>query len=500
MKQQRTFPTLDHVWLFAALILIGLRPLLTPIPANDFWWHMATGRIIVETGSIPQVDSFSYTQAGESFFNQSWLSQVLLYGLYSIGGAALLLIVQSIVLAATYWLILKICLWRTNNVKLSVSLLLLTTLPLSFDNWLVRPQSYTFLLFAAFLAILSAYRLGRFNRLWLLPILMVLWVNLHGSFVLGGVLIGATFVCEWLKQFAAGLHKSMRPNEPPSEAYQPPLKPLFISGVVTALALLINPRGFAVLGYVRNLLSSSSVTTLVTEWAPPTIRETNGLIFFLFLFLCIAVLAYSTCKPDFTDMVLAAMFLWLALGAVRNIVWFGMIATPLIASQLATLLPASSGARRSAPGVPALNWALVGVLSLLYFLGLPWIKTSLDLPPAVGALFEESTPIEAVACMQEQPERPQRLFHEMGYGSYLIWQTPEQKVFIDPRIELYPYSQWVDYINLSAGNNVDALIEKYQFDGMLLDTTRQLDLINALEQHSKWRTVCSTEHTVYMLP
>jgi hypothetical protein len=500
MKQQKTFPTLDQVWLFAALILIGLRPLLTAIPPNDFWWHMATGRMILDTGTIPQIDSFSYTQAGETFFNQSWLSQVLLYGLYSIGGAPLLLMVQSFVLAATYWLILKICLWHTNNVKLSVSLLLLTTLPLSFDNWIIRPQSYTFLLFAAFLAILSAYRLGRFNRLWLLPILMLLWVNLHGSFVLGGVLIGATFVCEWLKQFMAGLRTSMRPNEQPNEAYQPPLMPLFLTGVVSALALLINPRGFGVLGYVGNLLSSSSVTTLVTEWAPPTIRETNGLIFFLFLFLCIAVLAYSRRAPDFTDMLLAAMFLWLALGAVRNIVWFGMIATPLLAKQIATFFPQSNSPRKSPAGLAALNWALVAVLCLLYFLGLPWIKTKLDLPPAVGALYAEATPIEAVACMQAQPERSERLFHEMGYGSYLIWQTPEQKVFIDPRIELYPYGQWVDYINLSAGNNVEALIEKYRFDGMLLDTTSQSRLIDALETHSNWRIVCSNEQSVFMLP
>jgi hypothetical protein len=102
--------------------------------------------------------------------------------------------------------------------------------------------------------------------------------------------------------------------------------------------------------------------------------------------------------------------------------------------------------------------------------------------------------------MQAQPERSERLFHEMGYGSYLIWQTPEQKVFIDPRIELYPYGQWVDYINLSAGNNVEALIEKYRFDGMLLDTTSQSRLIDALETHSNWRIVCSNEQSVFMLP
>src|SRR3954447_13890795 len=196
--------TLDHVWLAVALMLIALRPLLTPIPPNDFWWHMATGRAIVAQGAIPTVDSFSYTQLGQPFYNQGWLAQLLMYGIYQLGGIPLTYIFQALVIALAYGLLLRLCLLRTNQVQLSVGLLLLTTLPLSFDNWLVRPQSYAFPLFAAFLTILTEYRLGGKNRLWLLPPLMVLWVNIHGSFVLGGVLIGVTLAAEWLKRGAGG--------------------------------------------------------------------------------------------------------------------------------------------------------------------------------------------------------------------------------------------------------------------------------------------------------
>src|SRR6266498_2810854 len=176
--------TIEHVWLAAALMLIALRPLLTPIPPNDFWWHLATGRAIITQGAIPVIDSFSYTQAGQPFFNQGWLAQLLMYGMYQLGGSPLIYIAQELVIALAYGLLLRLCLLRTGQVQLSVGLLLLTTLPLSFDNWLVRPQSYAFPLFAGFLSILTEYRLGGKNRLWLLPLLMVLWVNIHGSFVL----------------------------------------------------------------------------------------------------------------------------------------------------------------------------------------------------------------------------------------------------------------------------------------------------------------------------
>ena len=107
--------TLDQVWVAAALILLALRPLLTPIPPHDFWWHLATGRLMVQQGQIPSVDTFSFTRAGEAFFNQSWLAQLLMYGLYSAGGLPLVLIVQALVVALAYGLLLRLCILRTGR-------------------------------------------------------------------------------------------------------------------------------------------------------------------------------------------------------------------------------------------------------------------------------------------------------------------------------------------------------------------------------------------------
>lgn len=484
--------TLDHVWLAAALTLMALRPLLTPIPPHDFWWHLATGRAIVAQAAIPTLDSFSYTRMGVPFYNQGWLAQLLMYGLYQFGGLALILLVQALVIALAYGLLLRLCVLRTGRLRLSVALLLLLTLPLSFDNWNVRPQSYAFPLFAAFLMILTEYRLGGRNRLWLLPPLMALWVNIHGTFVLGLGLVGLTFAGEALKALA----RVGRTDEAPGVG-RPVLRARFVLwGALTALAILLNPRGPGVLGYVRDLLGSNAVTSLVTEWAPPTIRDAGGVIFFLFVIGCGAVLIYARRRPDLTDLLLFGVFLWLALGAVRNIVWFGFVATPLVVVQAATLLPPPGAPRRSA-GVPALNAALIGMLGLLLALGLPWVKPAL-LPPSVGALLSEDTPVAAVAALQRQPDRPLHLFHAMSYGSYLIWAAPEQKVFIDPRIELYPYDQWRDYINLGQANNVADLLGKYDIDGLLLNKREQESLIKAVRASGGWSVRYEDEHTVYL--
>jgi hypothetical protein len=489
--------SLDHVWVIAALALVALRPLLTPIPPNDFWWHMATGRIIVEQGAIPTADSFSYTQTGQPFYNQGWLAQVFMYAVHALGGTPLIVIVQALVIAAAYGLLLRLCILRSGSVRLGVALLLLTTMPLSFDNWLVRPQSYALPIFAAFLTILTEYRLGISRRLWLLPLLMALWVNLHGSFVLGLALIGLTFAGEALTSFRPTTNDE-RPTTNSEAVVRPPsavLRPLLIWGSITALALLLNPRGPEVLGYVRDLLGSSQVTSLVTEWAPPTTRDLEGKIFFVFVIACGAALTYARRRPDLTDMLLLGAFLWLALGAGRNVVWFGFVATPLLVAQVATLLP-ERRPRRGNAGSPAINAALVGMLALLLAAGLPWVKPAL-FPPSVGALLTADTPVAAVEFLRAQPDRPRRLFHSEAAGSYLIWAAPEQPVFIDTRFELYPYAQWRDYINLSQANNAAALLERYAIDGLLIDLKRQEPLADAIGRDSAWVERYRDEQMVY---
>src|SRR5262245_38112041 len=380
-RAARFSPTLDHVWIASALMPMALRPLLTPVPPHDFWWHIATGRIIVTQGAIPAVDGFSYTRAGAPFFNQSWLAQLVMYGMYQLGGVPLMIIVQTLVIMLAYGLLLRLCILRTGKIQLSAGLVLISLLPV-FDNWMIRPQSYAFPLFVGCLTILTEYRLGRANRLWLLPLLMALWVNVHGTFVLGGALIALTLAAEWLKRrLAAWRETASWANRPigspedvllrPEPERLPGLRPLALWAMAAGAAIFLNPRGAEVLGYVRNLLGSNAVTTLVIEWAPPTIHDIGGAIFFLFLLVCIGVLTYARRRPDVTDLLLAAAFLWLALSASRNIVWFGFVATPLLVVQAATLLGPPRGARR---GAPALNAALIGMLGLMLLLGLPWVK------------------------------------------------------------------------------------------------------------------------------
>jgi hypothetical protein len=503
--------TLDNVYLFAALAILALRPLLTTIPMHDFWWHLAMGREIVTTGAIPIVDTFSFTRAGEPFFNQSWLAQLLMYWLYSLGGPQLLIAVQALVIVATYGLLLHLCIARTARLRLCVALLMIGTMPASFTNWVIRPQSYALPLFAIFLYVLTAWRLGpgsglwrefqlgswRISALWMLPLLATLWVNIHGSFVLGGGLIFLTFIGEWLRRFIGDRQEERawakrpigRAEDVIERVAQPKLPPLWeilLCGGLVGCAWLLNPRGLAVIGYVRNLLGSSQVTELVTEWAAPTIRDISGALFFVFVIGGVLILAYARRAPDLVDMLLFVVFFWLALGAIRNNVWFALVATPLFAVQAASWRDDDEAAHRSSTGSPLLNGLLIGVLAFVLLMASPWIKPALALPPQIGALIDPTTPVAALEQLRSDELRPQRLFHDLGYGSYLIWAAPEQPVFIDPRIELYPYAQWQDFLQLSRGENVAALLKRYNIDGLLLDQLYQKEMIDWARKAEGW--------------
>jgi hypothetical protein len=100
------FPSLIHVWIAALFTAILLRTFLMPVPPNDVWWQLAMGRLIVKTGAIPTYDVFSFTQAGQPYYDQPWLAQVLMYGLHRMGGVPLLLVVQAVLVSLAYAILL----------------------------------------------------------------------------------------------------------------------------------------------------------------------------------------------------------------------------------------------------------------------------------------------------------------------------------------------------------------------------------------------------------
>jgi hypothetical protein len=502
----RWFPSTDFTYVVVALCVITALSLLLPIQPEDFWWNMALGRATWQRRGLPSVDTFSYTQTGEVIFVHGWLPQVLFYLLYSAGGAMLVAVTQAFVLAGTYGLLLLLCVKRGASTRLAAILLLAVAVPLSASNWNVRPQSYALVLFVLMLLVLHHWqRQGEPScnaafwkcRLWALPLLMLLWVNMHGSFVLGGLLIALTFIAELVRR---GL-ESHPPGWMAKESLARPqssLAALFVAGALAAAVIPINPTGLHIIRFTLACARDPDRRVNSVEWRPPTVNEADGPIFFLAVVAVFVVLILARRRPSLIDLFHLAAFFWLGLQGVRYIVWFALVLVPI----LATLLSALRGKNETAtlPDRSPLNAILVALAGALVVAILPPLKP-LWLSGRNGHLFSLDTPVAAVNALKEFSPQPHRLFHSCSTGSYLMWAAPEQGIFIDSRLQDFYHSKLVaDYCALTAGERVRELLAEYQFDGLLLSRVHHPQLIELVEDMPDWREAYADATHVIFVP
>jgi hypothetical protein len=503
----RRLASTGATWVFVSLALVGALSLLLPIQPEDFWWNMALGRVTWQTGRLPTVDAFSYTQPGEPIFVHGWLPQVLFYLLYTGGGATLIALVQATFLVGTYGLLLLLCVRRAARPRLAAVLLLAAAVPLSASNWNVRPQCYALILFVLMLLVLhrwqrpgeSGFRASFLGgRLWALPVLMLLWVNVHGSFVLGGMLIVLSFVAEVarrvLHRWPAGwVQAEPLPARPPS------LGALFVAGALAAAVIPLNPTGLNIVRFTLACASDPDRRINSVEWRPPVVTELQGPVFFAAVVGVFVVLVLARRRASLVDLFQLAAFFWLGLQGVRYIVWFALILVPILAELLSppreeSKIPDICGERSP------INLLLVVLAAGILVLLLPPLKP-LFVKGKNGHLLAVDTPVAAVEAVRQLSPRPRRLFHSSSAGSYVMWAAPEQGVFIDSRLQDFYRTKLVnDYCVLTAGERVPELLNEYQIDGLLLSRSQHPLLIELVETMPEWREAYADEtHVVLVL-
>src|SRR5262245_39098259 len=178
--------------LFRALLAPALVFMATAVDRNyqtDLWHHLARGRILVEEGELADADRFTYTVPGRPLRDVNWGWQAAFYGLYRLDGLELVQAANSAALALAMGLLFRLARRRSGSAAAACAACLLAF----FGLWqllIIRPQTLSLLLFVVLLNVLD----GAARRPWLLavpPLILALWVNLHGGFPVGLVLMGA---------------------------------------------------------------------------------------------------------------------------------------------------------------------------------------------------------------------------------------------------------------------------------------------------------------------
>jgi hypothetical protein len=346
------------------------------------------------------------------------------------------------------------------------------------------------------------------RSLLLVPLLMCAWVNLHGAFAVGLGLIGVTVAGETIKLLVSSRLPVGRALSRRRLAW------LWLTGALSGAALLVNPRGLEVIGYVGRLVGNPAVRQLVIEWQPADLLQFPGVLILFALALAAYLWLRRPGRFDLTDALLLLSFAWLAWSGQRNVIWFGMVAWPIVAGLLArparatrrSMLSPRAGSARAHP--PLLSYGLLLGVSLPLLIVQPPFKAALDLPPVFaglgrsvpeGSLIERSTPVAAVQWLQQHPlPSDARLFHDMGYGSYLMWALPGVRVYIDPRIELYPLAVWQRYQRIARAENAHAELDDLQATHALLSRQDQPELITELAATgSGWTERYADERAVF---
>jgi hypothetical protein len=479
-------PGIEQLWVIMALALIGAFIALVPTTPHDFWWHLKAGQIVAERG-IPTTNLFAWTLPADApYIYATWLGEWLFYWLYQLGGLPATVLARNLLGLAGFTLVALEARRRSSSWRLAALAALLAGL-MAINNLPVRTQNWSWVPFGLFLLILGAYVDGQVGKrtLLVLPPIMAFWVNVHGAFVLGLVLVGIVAVGETLRRLL---------KQPRALGWER-LGWLYLAGTGAAAATLVNPLGPGIFGYVVKLLTDPPSQGLVNEWQPPTTHGLAGFFFFASILALLAAFALARRRPTLTDLLLACAFLWLAWGGQRYVVWYGMAAMPLLAQSLAA--PRSPLARPPRPPRLVLPSTLLALALLALLVAVqPPFKSRLGLPrpykdlfadlPGAPELFSAGTPVGAAAYLRAHPGG--RLFNEMGYGSYLDWALyPDMQVFADPRVELYDLALWQDYLAISEARDYNRLlVGKYGVTRVLLDRHVQPLLAAALAADSGW--------------
>lgn len=483
----RTRPrlTLDAIWLvLPPLVLLVILNLQTINP-NDFWWHIRTGQIILQTHGIPNVDLFTFSRQGSPWLNQSWLTEVLFYLAYRSGGPALVVFVYALMMAAGYTLLELACLVTAGGRVRVAAIATAVAVILGLTTWTVRPQATSFAIFGLILLILEDQRLGQGRHVYWLPALFALWTNLHGGFIFGIGLVGVYL----LVRLGSDLYERHLSTG---------TRRLLVATIASILALALNPSGlYGIVGYVIGFFQSSATQDLNLEFLPLTIREGDGIFFVAAIVLFLAVLYIRRRRLPLHHFVMMLVFGLVALHSRRALPWFGMAAAPAVAWLILPEGPAI-GANAPQRERAGMNYLLAAFIAVFVVGSLPWFRPYLWMVPTDRRVYvtAESTPVQAVSRLCQLGEG-QRVFSEISYASYLAWACPTAPFFMDTRFELYPRSMWNDYLLISFGQfGWDDTLRKYGVTTILARKSSQNVLITALKDSSNWQILYEDEYVV----
>jgi hypothetical protein len=424
---------------------------------TDLWHHLARGRAIVAEDRLLDEDRFTFTVYGQPLRDPNWGWQLLFYRLYARGGLPLIQTINAALLAAAMaFLIVRA--WRRSGSLIAAAAFCLVAFLGLWQLILIRPQTFSILLFVLMCGVLEGARHRR--PLFLAaPLLMALWANVHGGFPVGLLLIGC--------YVAAELFDAARTRSPVA-LRTCGLWLLCLLGSVAAT--LVNPYGWNLYEYVVQTSKAASGRA-IDEWLPPGWNSLTGKVWVFSLAALVVGLALSPRRPTTRELCLLGCFLPLSCGSVRMVAWWLLICTPILAAQFAALWPRLQQLDSSDDHPSLGNTLTCSFLLAAMLLSTPWLEASNPILSRPGRAHRTETDLQALADRLRAEGHGGRIFTRFAWGEYLGWSlTPAYTVFMDGRIEIIPDKVWAQYNAVTRGRaDWQEILSYYDVQYLVLD-------------------------------
>ena len=413
------------------LVLALFVPLLNGMPLlnsdGDLGRHLRLGEHMLTHGLLRQ-DYFSYTKLGEPFVGHEWLSEVAFALAWRLGGMPFVSVACGLLIAFTYAYMTHMLLRRRVDPLLAYLASIVAAVLGSF-HWLARPHLFTLLGVAVLLGRLERGEEGA--KPWTYLPLFAVWVNVHGGFLFGLVLIGI---------YLAGCLLEAIPRQGRAEWLRRARRTAAALGFAV-LGTLVNPYGISMPLHVLAWFKMQFVIDNTVEYLSPNFHQLDSKLVLVVILLIVLGLTLSRRRPTWPRLLAILATIASSLIYQRNIPLMGITALTALALHLDQewralpdwlgirgVFQRDSEGRRSGPYAVAV--AIPLLLLTLYASPLSGIQA---IP---GEWSPRIFPVEAVRKAREA-KLEGRIYNEFIWGGYMLKEWPEMKVFIDGQTDFY---------------------------------------------------------------
>jgi hypothetical protein len=406
--------------LIGGVLIVVLALFVAPEQDPDFWWHLRIGQWMVDNGRLPSMDIFTFTVPDHVWTDHEYLTEILMWRIYSSLGLGVLIILFGLLTWVGFWLMyLQVRRQPFVFVGLGLAIGAIAGAPI----WGPRAQMITFAISCLELYWIHGYMTGRSRALNFFPLVMVLWANLHGGWVIGFVWLGIALTTELF----------MWAWEQDNPAHRMHVRRLAVITGASVLAVAATPHFLSLYPYPFQTEGSIAQQKLIVEWFSPDFHQVYLRPFEAMVFLLIA--GFALRRPTLYEFLLTAAALFLALQSVRNVALFVAATTPVLITTYGTWWKGFVAERKwtfSLPPRPL--FATVTAIVLLVIVGATALRVGSEVSPArQQQLDAASYPIGAADWLAAHPDVGTRMYNQYGWGGYLAYRfygQPNRRVFI----------------------------------------------------------------------